>query len=122
MNNMVRTLFQFLRVVVLVPFFRCSFNVVSFCYPVTIYTSIAIPRDAHDVSLIRSYALTERQLQFWEDVDIGLRDIEDYYEKNGQDIQRIRKFVSRYVLNSIKYNPSFEDGCTFKARHRILSI
>jgi Aspartyl/Asparaginyl beta-hydroxylase len=38
-------------------------------------------------------ALTERQVQFWEDVDDGLNDIEQFYEKkSGQDIDRIRQF------------------------------
>jgi Aspartyl/Asparaginyl beta-hydroxylase len=38
-------------------------------------------------------ALTERQVQFWEDVDEGLNDIEQFYEKkSGQDIYRIRQF------------------------------
>jgi len=46
--------------------------------------------------------LTERQLQFWEDVDDGLDGIEDYYgsgrngrEGEGVDIDRIRRFALR---------------------------
>jgi hypothetical protein len=42
----------------------------------------------HDVGLDAA-TLTERQLQFWEDVDDGLRDIEDFWAKQGQDIARI---------------------------------
>jgi len=41
------------------------------------------------------YALTERQMQFWEDVDEGLDDIENFFVKKGQDIDRIRQFVKR---------------------------
>lgn len=38
-------------------------------------------------------ALTERQMQFWEDVDEGLEGIESFYRKQkGQDIDRIRSF------------------------------
>lgn len=42
-------------------------------------------------------ALSERQMQFWEDVEEGLDDIEDFYEKQGLDIDRIRQFGKRYV-------------------------
>jgi hypothetical protein len=42
-------------------------------------------------------ALTERQLQFWEDVEEGLDDIANFWEKKGQDIDRIRLFGKRYV-------------------------
>lgn len=38
-------------------------------------------------------ALTERQQQFWEDVESGLDDIESYYaEQKGLDIDRVRQF------------------------------
>ena len=37
-------------------------------------------------------ALTERQMQFWEDVDEGLDDIEAFYAKRGENIDRIREF------------------------------
>lgn len=41
-------------------------------------------------------ALSERQLQFWEDVEDGLDDIEDFYvKKYNQDIARIRTFAKR---------------------------
>ena len=43
-------------------------------------------------------ALTERQMQFWEDVEEGLDDIQDFYAKQGQDIDRIRTFGKRYVF------------------------
>jgi hypothetical protein len=40
-------------------------------------------------------ALTERQMQFWEDVEEGLDDIEEFYAKKGQNIERIRDFGKR---------------------------
>ena len=40
-------------------------------------------------------ALTERQLQFWEDVEDGLDDIEAFYAKKGENIDRIRQFGRR---------------------------
>lgn len=40
-------------------------------------------------------ALTERQMQFWEDVDDGLVDVEQVYAAKGQDIDRIRTFGKR---------------------------
>lgn len=40
-------------------------------------------------------ALTERQMQFWEDVDEGLVDIEQVYVSRGEDIDRIRTFGKR---------------------------
>ena len=44
---------------------------------------------------VRLYALTERQVQFWENVDDGLDDIEKNYGKKGGNIDRIRKFGMR---------------------------
>ena len=42
------------------------------------------------------HALTERQQQFWEDVESGLDDIEEFYKsKKGLDIDRIRQFGRR---------------------------
>jgi hypothetical protein len=42
--------------------------------------------------------LSERQMQFWEDVDTGLDDIENYFkDMKGQDIDRIRQFAKRCV-------------------------
>lgn len=43
-------------------------------------------------SSIALAALSERQQQFWEDVEMGLDDIEDYYKNKGMDIDRIRQF------------------------------
>lgn len=40
-------------------------------------------------------ALTERQEQFWEDVEEGLDGIENYYKKRGGNINRIRRFGMR---------------------------
>ena len=48
-------------------------------------------------SLSPLYALTERQMQFWEDVESGLDDIENFYAKKGQSIDRIRQFGKRLV-------------------------
>eukprot|EP00578_Thalassiosira_sp_NH16_P018781 CAMPEP_0181086056 /NCGR_PEP_ID=MMETSP1071-20121207/5547_1 /TAXON_ID=35127 /ORGANISM="Thalassiosira sp., Strain NH16" /LENGTH=350 /DNA_ID=CAMNT_0023167875 /DNA_START=64 /DNA_END=1113 /DNA_ORIENTATION=- len=39
--------------------------------------------------------LSPRQLQFWEDVDDGLVDIEAFYEAKGQSMDRIHTFCSR---------------------------
>lgn len=50
-------------------------------------------------SFVTAFALTERQMQFWEDVDEGLDDIENFYIKNGQSIDRIRQFSKRFVHN-----------------------
>ncbi len=44
---------------------------------------------------IRLDALTERQEQFWEDVEDGLNDIETYYRERGGNIDRIRRFGMR---------------------------
>jgi hypothetical protein len=46
--------------------------------------------------------LTDRQMQFWEDVDDGLNGIEEFYQKNGQNILRIREFSKRFVLEAVK--------------------
>ena len=46
-----------------------------------------------NTGLLTLAALTERQMQFWEDVDSGLDDIENFYAKKGQDINRIRTFA-----------------------------
>ena len=41
-------------------------------------------------------ALTERQMQFWEDVEDGLKDIEDFYQKKEMgNIERIWGFCQR---------------------------
>jgi hypothetical protein len=39
--------------------------------------------------------LTDRQLQFWEDVEDGLDDIANFWEKKNQNIDRIRVFGKR---------------------------
>jgi hypothetical protein len=44
-------------------------------------------------------ALTERQMQFWEDVEEGLKDMEAYYlSTKGLNMDRIHQFSKRYVL------------------------
>ena len=41
-------------------------------------------------------ALSERQMQFWEDVEDGLRDIQDFHQKQGTgDIDRVWAFCQR---------------------------
>jgi hypothetical protein len=40
-------------------------------------------------------ALTERQMQFWEDVEDGLTDLESFWAKQGLDVDRIRTFAKR---------------------------
>ena len=42
--------------------------------------------------------LTDRQYQFWEDVDDGLDAIEAFYAKQNQTIDRIRQFALRYEV------------------------
>jgi aspartate beta-hydroxylase len=37
--------------------------------------------------------LTDRQLQFWEDVDNGLDEIADFYSRRGMSIDRVRQFA-----------------------------
>jgi len=59
----------------------------------SVFRATAVPQQQHPLQ-----ALTERQQQFWEDVESGLDDIERYYrEKRGLDIERIRQFGRRYV-------------------------
>ena len=49
--------------------------------------------------LICQFALTERQMQFWEDVDEGLNDIEAFFvSSKGMDIDRVRRFAKRYDI------------------------
>lgn len=56
-------------------------------------------RSTHHVSpSTRLSALTERQMQFWEDVEDGLDDVQNVYASKGQDIDRIRTFGKRRVL------------------------
>ena len=47
------------------------------------------------LSKISIYALTDRQLQFWEDCEDGLKDIENFYLSKGQDLDRIYEFGKR---------------------------
>lgn len=62
----------------------------------TSFVSRATKQNAR-ASRTASYALSERQMQFWEDVDKGLDDIEAFFAKKGQDIDRIRQFTKRCV-------------------------
>ena len=49
--------------------------------------------------VFRTYlnALTDRQMQFWEDVEEGLDNIEEFYKKRGENIDRLRQFGKRQV-------------------------
>jgi hypothetical protein len=40
-------------------------------------------------------------MQFWEDVESGLDNVQTVYEEAGLDIDRIRAFSKRYVRNII---------------------
>jgi hypothetical protein len=55
----------------------------------------AVPAVMTTRSSLRLSALTERQMQFWEDVEDGLDDIANFYAKKGEDIDRIRQFGRR---------------------------
>ena len=79
-------------------------------------TAFSIPKSSRNVATKRRTAasdddttttikkqLTDRQLQFWEDVDEGLDDIESFWEKKNKNIDRIRLFALRYVLLQIKH-------------------
>lgn len=55
--------------------------------------AITSQRIACRSNLLTLSALTERQLQFWEDVEDGLDDIEEYYAQKDQNLSRIRNFV-----------------------------
>lgn len=59
----------------------------------TIVASDCRPNNVQRRTTSSLAALTERQMQFWEDVDTGLNDIENFYAKKGQDIDRIRTFA-----------------------------
>jgi hypothetical protein len=53
--------------------------------------------------------LSERQMQFWEDVEDGLDDMADFFNakqlqqpnSNHKNIDRIRTFAKRYVTKKI---------------------
>lgn len=51
--------------------------------------------------LSMSGSLSERQLQFWEDVEDGLDEIEEYYKKKDMSIERIREFGKRCVQSQV---------------------
>jgi hypothetical protein len=66
-------------------------SVGAFVMHPTTTTTLATTRSSSSLFV----ALTNRQLQFWEDVEEGLDDIENFFEKKGQSIERIRKFGKR---------------------------
>ena len=43
-------------------------------------------------------ALTDRQIQFWEDCELGLNDVENVYLSRGLTMDRIREFGQRFVF------------------------
>jgi len=55
-------------------------------------------------------ALTERQEQFWEDVEEGLNGIEKYYRERGGNIDRIRRFGKRWVIRNTASLSSIKNG------------
>lgn len=58
--------------------------------------SVSGGEDATRLAATQLGALTERQMQFWEDVEDGLKEIEDFYKKKGEGgIDRIWKFCER---------------------------
>jgi hypothetical protein len=57
-------------------------------------------------------------MQFWEDVDKGLDDIEAFFAKKGQDIDRIRQFTKRCV--SVKRKICFVDRFQHVCIYRVL--
>jgi Aspartyl/Asparaginyl beta-hydroxylase len=71
-------------------------------------TTLSLLLFTSSISTTRSFStntkalpLTDRQLQFWEDVEVGLKDIESYWLKQrGQNIDRIWQFSRRYECMS----------------------
>ena len=59
---------------------------------ITAAAAFVPPAPSAPSPLVALSALTERQMQFWEDVDDGIDDIAAYYESNGQSLDRIRAF------------------------------
>jgi hypothetical protein len=64
-------------------------------YPYTTLTINTAAADEITTNSAKSIQLTDRQLQFWEDVEDGLDDIESFWAKKGQNIERIRLFGQR---------------------------
>ena len=59
-------------------------------------TTAFVPSTRQGVTASSSLqALTERQMQFWEDVEDGLKDIEEFYQKKDMSIDRIWGFCER---------------------------
>ena len=63
-----------------------QYNVLAFLQP---------PRGSIGVESRTVLNLTPRQLQFWEEVDVGLHSIEKFYKDNRQSMDRIRTFCER---------------------------
>ena len=59
-------------------------------------TTAFVPSTRQGVTASSSLqALTERQMQFWEDVEDGLKDIEEFYQKKDMSTDRIWGFCER---------------------------
>ena len=58
-------------------------------------TTAFVPSTRQGVTTTSLQALTERQMQFWEDVEDGLKDIEEFYQKKDMSIDRIWGFCER---------------------------
>lgn len=71
-------------------------NAIAFCCLLQASSfTVAPARPVARACLVGLSALTERQMQFWEDVEEGLDDVEEVYASKGQDIDRIRMFGKR---------------------------
>jgi len=70
-----------------------AFTIPSRPYSSSPSLSTSLGRNGASSSLCLN-ALTERQMQFWEDVEDGLVDIEKFYlEDKGEDIERVKEFA-----------------------------
>ena len=66
------------------------------CYQAQAFQPVVHPPASRRRSaVVVANALSPRQLQFWEDVDDGLVDIEKFYEAKGESMERIRTFCKR---------------------------
>lgn len=65
---------------------------ISLVFDVSIAFS-SVPIRSEKYSLPSLSALTERQMQFWEDVEEGLNGIESLYKSKGMNIDRVRRFA-----------------------------
>ena len=67
------------------------------CYQAQAFQPVVQPASRRrSAVVVVANALSPRQLQFWEDVDDGLVDIEKFYEAKGESMERIRTFCKRW--------------------------